>query len=102
MGMGIALMMLGVAAIGSSLIATLATVVIFGILLLLGAIFQVVTAVWGRSWRGSVLHLLAGVLYLIAGLFMIENPVEAAAEPNVSDRDLPSCRGNPSDRSGCV
>jgi uncharacterized membrane protein HdeD (DUF308 family) len=77
-GMGIALMILGVAAIGSSLIATFATVLVFGILMLLGAIFQVVTALWGRSWRGFVLHLLTGALYLIAGLFMIENPVEAA------------------------
>ena len=78
LAMGIALMILGVAAIGSSFIATFATVLVFGILLLLGAIFQIVTALWGRSWRGFVLHLLAGVLYLIAGLFMIENPVEAA------------------------
>ncbi len=78
MAMGIALMLLGCAAIGSSVIATFATVLVFGILMLLGAIFQVVTALWGRNWRGFVLHLLAGVLYLIAGLFMIDNPVEAA------------------------
>jgi uncharacterized membrane protein HdeD (DUF308 family) len=78
MGMGIALMILGVVAIGSSVIATFTTVLVFGILMLLGAIFQVVTALWGRNWRGFVLHLLAGVLYLIAGLFMIDNPVEAA------------------------
>src|SRR5262245_23946830 len=77
-GMGIALIVLGMVAIGSSFIATLATVLMFGILLLLGAIFQVVTALWGRSWRGFFLHLLAGVLYLIAGLFMIENPHETA------------------------
>src|SRR5205807_10250020 len=77
-GMGIALMTLGVAAIGSSFVATFATVMVFGILMLLGAIFQIVTALWGRSWRGFFLHLLAGVLYLIAGLFMIDNPVEAA------------------------
>jgi len=51
---------------------------VFGGLMLLGAIFQVVTALWGRSWRGFFLHLLAGVLYLIAGLFMVENPLEAA------------------------
>jgi uncharacterized membrane protein HdeD (DUF308 family) len=77
-GMGIALMILGAIAIGSSLIATLATVLVFGILLLIGALFQVVTALWGRSWRGFFLHLLAGVLYLIAGVFMIDNPLEAA------------------------
>lgn len=77
-GMGIALMILGTVAIGSSLIATLATVLVFGILLLLGGLFQVVTAFWGRSWRGFFLQLLAGVLYLIVGVFMIDNPVETA------------------------
>ena len=77
-GMGIALMILGFVAIGSSFIATLATVLVFGMLLLLGGLFQVVTAFWGRSWRGFSLHLLAGVLYLIVGVFMIDNPVETA------------------------
>src|SRR5262249_21550997 len=78
LGMGIALIILGTVAIGSSLITTLATVLVFGLLLLLGAIFQVVTAFWGRRWRGFVLHLLTGVLYFITGVFMIENPLEAA------------------------
>jgi len=78
MGMGIALMIVGAVAIGASFIATLTTVLVFGILLLLGAILQVVTALWGRSWKGFILHLLAGALYLIAGVFMIQNPVEAA------------------------
>src|SRR5262249_36592179 len=77
-GMGIALMILGVVAIGSSFIATLSTVLVFGMLLLLGGLFQVVTAFWGRNWRGFFLHLLAGVLYLIVGVFMIDNPVETA------------------------
>jgi uncharacterized membrane protein HdeD (DUF308 family) len=77
-GMGIALMVLGAVAIGSSLMATYATVLMFGMLLLLGAIFEVFTAFWGRKWRGFFLHLLTGVLYFIAGVFMIENPVAAA------------------------
>ena len=77
-GMGLALSLLGLAAIASSFIATVATVLVFGILLVLAAIFQVFTAFWGRQWRGFFLHLLAGVLYLIAGVFMIDNP-EAAA-----------------------
>ncbi len=77
-GMGIALMILGTVAIGSSFIATYATVLVFGMLLLLGAILQVFTAFWGRRWRGFFLHLLAGVVYFIAGVFMIENPIAAA------------------------
>ena len=77
-GMGIALIILGMLAIGSSFIATMATVIVFGILLLLGSLFQIITALWGRSWRGFFLHLLGGVLYLIVGVFMIDHPVEAA------------------------
>lgn len=78
LAMGIALILLGAAVIGSSFIATLATAQVFGILLLVGAIFQVVTALWGRSWKGFFLHLLTGVLYLVVGVFTMENPFEAA------------------------
>ena len=77
-GMGITLMVLGAVAIGSSFVTTLATVLLFGIVLLFGAVFQIVTALWGRHWRGFFLHLLSGVLYLVLGIFMINNPVEAA------------------------
>src|SRR5262245_57518944 len=75
--MGCALILLGFAAIGSSFIASLATVLVFGLLLLGSALVQVVTALWGRKWRGFFLHLLAGGLYFIAGMFMIQNPLEA-------------------------
>jgi uncharacterized membrane protein HdeD (DUF308 family) len=77
-GMGIALIVLGALAMGSSFITTLATVLVFGLLLLLGAAFQTVTAFWARRWKGFALHLVAGVLYFIAGVFLIENPMEGA------------------------
>jgi uncharacterized membrane protein HdeD (DUF308 family) len=76
--MGILLIIVGTVAISSAFIATLATVMFFGVLLLIGAFFQVATAFWARRWRGFFLHLLAGVLYLIVGVFMLESPVEAA------------------------
>lgn len=78
MVMGVALIILGTLAMGSSFIATLATVMVFGLMLLLGAIFQVVTAFWARQWRGFFLHMIAGVLYLIASVFLIQNPLGAA------------------------
>jgi len=74
----IALLVLGVSAIGSSLIATFATVMVFGVLLLIGSIFQVVSAFWARGWRGFVAHFLVGVLYLMAGVFMVDHPLRAA------------------------
>jgi uncharacterized membrane protein HdeD (DUF308 family) len=75
--MGLALIVLGWAAIGSSFVASLATVLVFGLLLIVSALVQVVTALWGRKWRGFLLHLVAGGLYFIAGMFMIQNPLEA-------------------------
>src|SRR5687768_16979776 len=70
LGVGISLMVLGAAAVASSFIATLATILVYGILLILGGLFQVVSALWGRSWKGFLLHLLSGVLYLITGVFL--------------------------------
>jgi uncharacterized membrane protein HdeD (DUF308 family) len=76
--MGVALIAAGAVAISSSFIASMATILVFGIMLVLGALFELVTALWGRSWRGFFLHLLGGVLYLIVGVFLIENPLESA------------------------
>jgi uncharacterized membrane protein HdeD (DUF308 family) len=78
-GMGIALMLVGMAAIGSSFVATLTSMLMFGILLIVGALCQGVSAFWGRSWKGFSLHLLTSALYLVTGVFMIDNPLEAAS-----------------------
>lgn len=77
--MGVALMVLGAVAIGASEIATLATVLTFGIVLLVGAIFHVIVGIRTRQWGGLFMHLLGGVLYFIAGLFMLKDPLLAAA-----------------------
>jgi len=65
------------AASSSSFIATLTTVLVLGMLLLVSALVQIVTAFWGQRGRGFLLHLLAGGLYSVAGMFMIQNPLEA-------------------------
>ena len=69
----------GYLAISSTFIATLASVVVFGVLLLVEGITEVIHAVMVRNWRGFALHLLAAALYLIVGVFMLEDPVRAAA-----------------------
>ncbi len=76
-GTGAALVVLGALAVVSAFVASLATTAVFGTLLLLGAIFQTADSFWVRRWRGSVLSLLAGALYLSTGLFLVEHPVEA-------------------------
>jgi len=76
--LGTALVIVGIMAIGAALITTLATVVVFGCLLLAGGVVEVVNAFLAHCWRGFFLHLLVGVLHLVVGGLMIENPLRAA------------------------
>jgi uncharacterized membrane protein HdeD (DUF308 family) len=77
--MGIILVLAGTAAVGSSFFATLATVMAFGIIILVGGVAQIISTLCCRKWGGFLLELLAGILYLIIGLLMINHPLQAAA-----------------------
>lgn len=79
LGIGLALIVLGFLMIGEPFVATLALIQVMGVLLVVGGILQVASSFWGRHWRGFFLHMLAGVCYLIVGLFMIGRTDEAAA-----------------------
>jgi uncharacterized membrane protein HdeD (DUF308 family) len=70
---------LGLLAISSTFVATMATVTVLGLVLVFAGITEVVHAVLVRNWRGFGLHLLAAAMYLIVGLFLLEDPVQAAA-----------------------
>lgn len=76
--LGILVMAVGFAAIGASFIATLATVLVFGILLSVGGVVQIVNAFLAKTWKGFVLHALLGVLHVIVGMILIEQPLRAA------------------------
>src|SRR5262249_46264327 len=72
--LGIALIVLGTIAIGSVVLATFATVVMIGVLLIMGGIVQAVGAFWSRKWSGFFLSVLSGVLYLVLGLLFLCDP----------------------------
>jgi uncharacterized membrane protein HdeD (DUF308 family) len=74
-GLGVALMVLGVLAILLPLIASLATTLVIGWLMLLGGILQGYHAVRNRAWAGAGWGLLAGALMAIAGVVLILLPV---------------------------
>jgi uncharacterized membrane protein HdeD (DUF308 family) len=76
--LGVALVLVGTFAIISAFIATLATVALFGTLLFVGAIFQLVNALTCRNWRGFLVFLLTAILYGVVGLVMMNHPVAAA------------------------
>jgi uncharacterized membrane protein HdeD (DUF308 family) len=77
--LGVALIVLGMVALGSVVIASLAVAVAFGVLLLLGGLAESVGAFWCRGWSGFFLHLLSGVLSIVVGMLFVRVPAGALA-----------------------
>ena len=79
LALGIALMVLGVFALGAAWLVTEVWILLFGILLIIGGVFQVAQSFTARAWRGFLWHVLAGVLYLVVGAMLLAHPLLGAA-----------------------
>lgn len=75
---GIALGLLGLAAIIRSFAATVASMVFFGWLLVLGGAIEFIESFMVGHWAGFFLHLLAGVLLICSGILFVSRPVLSA------------------------
>lgn len=76
--LGVLLVLLGLIALANLLVATVATVYYVGILMLIGAVGQLVLAFRVKGWGRSILMVLGALLYGIAGIFTIMNPLLAS------------------------
>jgi uncharacterized membrane protein HdeD (DUF308 family) len=76
--MGIMLVIVGVLAISFEFITALATMAIFGMLLLIGGILEIVGAMTTRHGEDFWINLLTGVLSAVVGLLMMMQPGTAA------------------------
>jgi uncharacterized membrane protein HdeD (DUF308 family) len=77
-GLGLALVLVGTFAVAAAFLTTLTTVLVFGILLLVGGAVESVSAVAAGSARGVMTHLVVGVIHLVVGALMVEHPARAA------------------------
>ncbi|QDU56774.1 HdeD family acid-resistance protein [Aeoliella mucimassa] len=77
--LGVVLVLGGVAAIATPLLATVGVVSLLGILMIVAGVAQIVSAFHCRGWEGVLLHLLVGILYSVTGFFVLENPGKGAA-----------------------
>ncbi len=73
--LGIALVVLGMFALSAVVIASFATTIAIGVLILLSGIAETFGAFWSRGWSGFFLHLLSGVLSMVVGVFFLRIPV---------------------------
>ena len=78
LAVGIVLVVLGVIVLSDTFLATLVSMMIVGWLLVIGGIVQIVHSFRIRGWRGTLLAGIAGVLYVVAGLLLVGNPVAGA------------------------
>jgi uncharacterized membrane protein HdeD (DUF308 family) len=75
---GIGLLALGIAAVVRSVLATVATMLFFGWLLVLASGIEMAQAVLVGHWAGFFHHLLAAILFGVVGLVLVTRPVISA------------------------
>jgi uncharacterized membrane protein HdeD (DUF308 family) len=72
--LGIALLILGFLAMSATLFAGEFVTVFIGFMLLFSGGAEIANAVLSGRWRGFFAHLVVGILYLIAGIFLVLQP----------------------------
>jgi uncharacterized membrane protein HdeD (DUF308 family) len=77
--LGVVYLLAGFIALGSVVMATVASVLIVGVMMVIAGIAEVFSAFQIKSWGKFLLWVLLGVLYIIAGFVTFENPLLAAA-----------------------
>ncbi len=78
--LGVILLILGIVGMGIIPFVTLTTVTVFGVFLIIGGLVTIGIAIFagGQSGAQRMLGILLGLLYLIAGATMIEEPLMSA------------------------
>lgn len=76
--LGIVYVVAGLIALGSVVTATVASVLIVGIMMIIAGVAEVFNAFQMKSWGKFLLWVLLGALYVVAGFVAFENPLLAA------------------------
>jgi uncharacterized membrane protein HdeD (DUF308 family) len=77
--LGVVLIVLGMVAIGVPWVVTIATMLLFGWLLTVAGVLQVMHAFWARGWGGFFIQLLVGVLQIVVGVLVANHPLATGA-----------------------
>src|SRR5215467_12486881 len=76
--LGVALVVLGIIAAAASVATTFASMLFLSGVLLAGGVIRIASAFSAREWAGSLLLVLSGALYIVAGVLTFRHPISAA------------------------
>src|SRR5215472_417224 len=76
--LGVIYVIAGFVALGSIMMATVASVLIVGVMMIVAGVAEVISAFQIKSWGKFLLWAVLGVLYIVAGFMTWDNPLFAA------------------------
>jgi uncharacterized membrane protein HdeD (DUF308 family) len=77
--LGVVYVIAGFVALGSVMMATVASVFVVGVMMIVAGIAEIINAFQLKGWGKFLIWALLGVLYIFAGFVTFENPLLAAA-----------------------
>jgi uncharacterized membrane protein HdeD (DUF308 family) len=77
--LGVVYVIAGFVALGSVMMATVASVFVVGVMMIVAGIAEIINAFQLKGWGKFLIWALLGVLYIVAGFATFENPLLAAA-----------------------
>jgi uncharacterized membrane protein HdeD (DUF308 family) len=79
LALGIVYVIAGLIALGSVVMATVASVLIVGVMMIVAGVAEIINAFQCKGWGRFLIWVLLGALYIVAGFVTFENPLFAAA-----------------------
>lgn len=79
LALGVVMTIAGVLAIAYPCVATITTVQLFGVLLVIAGVAEIVGGLWAGRLGGFALHLLCGLVALFVGAALLDRPALVAA-----------------------
>ncbi len=78
LALGIVFIVLGTIGIGMAVVLTIASLFVFGVLLIAAGVLQLFEVFKNSGWKSTLWHVLLGVLYILGGIEVLNNPVLAS------------------------
>jgi len=76
--LGVVYLIAGFIALGSVVMATVASVFVVGVMMIVAGVAEIINAFQCKGWGKFLIWALLGVLYIVAGFITFENPLFAA------------------------